>query len=86
MRVPVWADTDIYCCYSYGLFSSLSTLKTTDMVPQLPKIVQYMLQSLKSMDGVKVHYTAEENNVLANFDLDDTADDLEADNNDDFAG
>lgn len=56
------------------------------MVPQLPVIVNYMLESMKSTEGVKVHYTAEENALLANFDVDDTAEDELDTDDDDFAG
>lgn len=45
------------------------------MVPQLPKVVNYMLESLRSTEGVKVHYTDEESGasgVLAQFDVDET--------------
>jgi len=53
------------------------------MVSQLQPIVNYMLESLKSTEGVKVHYTAEDNPALAHFELDDTA---EEDDDEDFAG
>ena len=45
------------------------------MVPQLPTVVNYMLESLRSTEGVKVHYTEEESaasGVLAQFEVDDT--------------
>ena len=61
--------------FRYSLLSSLSTLKSTDMVPQLPTVVNYMLESLRSTEGVKVHYTEEESaasGVLAQFEVDDT--------------
>ena len=43
------------------------------MVTQLQTIVNYMLESMRSTEGVKVHYTEEESSMLANIDVDDTA-------------
>lgn len=79
-------DPDVRRCV-YNLFSAMSTLSSTDMIPHLATIVQYMLQSMKSSEGIKVHYTAEDSaaGVLGSIDLDDTGNDIDVDE-DDYAG
>ena len=43
----------IYCS-RYGMFASLSHVLGTDMVPHLETIVNKMLESLRSSEGLKV--------------------------------
>lgn len=45
-----------------------------------------MLESIRSTEGVKVHYTAEESTLLTNLDVDETSgDELDVDD-EDYAG
>lgn len=43
-----------YVVHSYGLFSAISTLLKQEMSPHLGTIVGYMLESLRSVEGLKV--------------------------------
>ncbi|XP_067929323.1 importin-4-like [Watersipora subatra] len=79
--IKTYDDPDVRRCV-YGLFSSLATLKSTDMVPHLQTIVGYMLESMRSTEGEKVHYGEEENPMLANFDVDDTTEELDTEDDD----
>lgn len=38
----------------YGLFASISTVMKKDMAPALPKIVDFMIESIQSTEGIVV--------------------------------
>lgn len=44
----------------YGLFASLSTVMKSDIGSVLPTIVQQMIESIQSSDGIVSHYKEEE--------------------------
>ncbi|KAK3691936.1 hypothetical protein RRG08_047945 [Elysia crispata] len=60
--------------YVYSLFSSISTLIKSEMADYLERIVDFMLTSMKSTEGVKAHYKAESENITV-FDEDEFNDD-----------
>ncbi|KAK6629085.1 hypothetical protein RUM43_002902 [Polyplax serrata] len=66
---------------TYGLFSALSSVMKDKISPYLSKIVEMMIESLKSSCGIVPHYAEDENAVLPIYDdLSDTADEEDIDN------
>lgn len=55
----------------YGLFASLSALTKKDMAPILPQILDYIINSIQSSEGVVTHYKDDDDNtpftVFENF-------------------
>nr|CAD7264449.1 unnamed protein product [Timema shepardi] len=65
----------------YGLFGSISTVLKEDMSSVLPTIVELMLGSLRSSDGIVAHFKEEENNAFPVYDdLSDTPDEEDIEN------
>ncbi|XP_037085463.1 importin-4-like [Pollicipes pollicipes] len=76
---------------SYGLFASVSTVMKEGMLPFLPKITEWMCETLASIEGVTLQFRDEEGGAAAvldlfddlsptdSEDLDDTADDDDED-------
>ncbi|KAK2193044.1 hypothetical protein NP493_18g10006 [Ridgeia piscesae] len=62
-------DPDLRRCV-FGLFSAVSTLLKTDMQPCLAIIVRQMIESVKSTEGLTVHYSEEESRLYHLFDED----------------
>ncbi|VDI47449.1 Hypothetical predicted protein [Mytilus galloprovincialis] len=54
-----WLNTFIY-----SLFAALSSLLQQDMIPYMEKLVMFMINSIKSTEGVKTHYKDEEEQVI----------------------
>ncbi|XP_043285826.1 importin-4-like [Venturia canescens] len=81
----------------YGLFASISTVMKKDMAPALPKIVEHILESIRSTEGVVTRYKDEDVAVLfpiyddgsdneeGEEDIEDTDDEEDLDD-DDVAG
>ncbi|EEB17594.1 Importin-4, putative [Pediculus humanus corporis] len=66
---------------TYGLFSALSCVMKDKVSPYLSKIVEMMIESLKSSSGIVPHYSEDENAVLPIYDdLSDTPDEEDIDN------
>nr|CAD7577331.1 unnamed protein product [Timema californicum] len=65
----------------YGLFGSISTVLKEDMSSVLPTIIDLMLGSLRSSDGIVAHFKEEENNAFPVYDdLSDTPDEEDIEN------
>ncbi|XP_076111369.1 importin-4-like isoform X2 [Mytilus galloprovincialis] len=56
-------DPDLRRCV-YSLFAALSSLLQQDMIPYMEKLVMFMINSIKSTEGVKTHYKDEEEQVI----------------------
>ncbi|XP_011860165.1 PREDICTED: importin-4-like [Vollenhovia emeryi] len=57
----------------YGLFAAISTVMKKEMAVTLPEIVEYMIMSIRSADGIMMHFKDDETNALAVYDdLSDT--------------
>lgn len=62
-------DPDLRRCV-YSLFAALSSLLKQEIVPYMEKLVTYMINSIKSTEGVKAHYKDEEEQVSVFNDAD----------------
>lgn len=71
-------DPDLRKCI-YGLFASLSTVLKAEMTQYLPSIMEYMLNSIQSTEGLLPQYAQEEEDMGFTIfeDLDDSADEEE---------
>lgn len=71
-------DPDLRKCI-YGLFASLSTVLKEEMTQYLPTIVEYMLNSMQSTEGVLPQYAQEEEDIGFTIfeDLEDSEDEEE---------
>ncbi|XP_031846773.1 importin-4 [Nomia melanderi] len=52
----------------YGLFASISTILKKDMASALPEIIEYMILSIKSSEGIVPHYKEDESSALPVYD------------------
>lgn len=50
-------ETDLMPIFRYGLFASISTILKTDMEKYMQEIIQHMMDSLQSTEGVLVSAT-----------------------------
>ncbi|KAL6263562.1 hypothetical protein P5V15_006351 [Pogonomyrmex californicus] len=67
----------------YGLFAAISTIMKKDMAATLPEIVEYMIMSIRSADGILMHYKDDEANALTVYDdLSDTENEQEEEEED----
>lgn len=55
-------DPDLRRCV-YSLFAALSSLLKQEMIPYMEKLVTYMINSIKSTEGVKTHYKDDQEQV-----------------------
>ncbi|XP_074644690.1 importin-4-like [Tubulanus polymorphus] len=79
-------DPDLRRCV-YGLFAAISTLLKENMAQYLTSMVPWMIDSVKSTEGVTVHYGNEEEHKYQLFDDDDDEEDIgEEDEDDDVQG
>ncbi|CAL1538181.1 unnamed protein product [Lymnaea stagnalis] len=74
-------DPDLRRCV-YSLFAAISTVVKEDLASYLERIVNFMMTSMKSTEGVKAHYKTETDAVTV-FDEDDFNDDENLDTEDD---
>lgn len=57
----------------YGLFAAISTVMKKEMAMTLPEIIEYMIMSIRSADGILMHFKDDEANALTVYDdLSDT--------------
>ncbi|EGI57688.1 PREDICTED: importin-4-like isoform X1 [Acromyrmex echinatior] len=62
----------------YGLFAAISTIMKKEMAVTLPEIVEYMIMSIRSADGILMHFKDDETNALTVYDdLSDTENERE---------
>ncbi|KAL6429712.1 hypothetical protein ACFW04_007549 [Cataglyphis niger] len=56
----------------YGLFAAISTVVKKDMAIVLPELVEYMIMSITSSDGIMMHFKDEANALAVYDDLSET--------------
>ncbi|XP_050458039.1 importin-4-like [Cataglyphis hispanica] len=56
----------------YGLFAAISTVVKKDMAIVLPELVEYMIRSITSSDGILMHFKEEANALAVYDDLSET--------------
>lgn len=63
---------------AYGLFSSLATVMKGDIAGVLPQIIEQMIESIKSADGIVSHYKDDETALYEDLSDDPDEEDIEA--------
>lgn len=63
----------------YGLFAAISTVVKKDMAIVLPELVEYMIMSITSSDGILMHFKDEANALAVYDDLSETENEEEED-------
>lgn len=66
----------------YGLFASIASITKKQIAPVLPKILEYIFNSIQSSEGIVTHYK-DEDEVLSENEDDDEEDIENTDNEDD---
>ncbi|XP_020296536.1 importin-4-like [Pseudomyrmex gracilis] len=64
----------------YGLFASISSVMKKDMAPVLPEIVEYLLASIRSSEGIVLHCKDDETVALYNGFSDEEEEEVEEEN------
>lgn len=63
----------------YGLFAAISTVVKKDMAVVLPELVEYMIMSIRSSDGILMHFKDDANAFSVYSDLSETDNEKEED-------
>ncbi|XP_076355100.1 importin-4-like isoform X1 [Tachypleus tridentatus] len=75
-------DPDLRRC-TYGLFASISVVLKGDMSPYLPVVMENMIDSLQSTEGIVTHFSEEDNKFPLFDELDDENDEEDIENDED---
>ncbi|XP_029160680.1 importin-4-like [Nylanderia fulva] len=64
----------------YGLFAAISTVVKKDMAVVLPELIEYMIMSIRSSDGILMHFKDEANALTIYDDLSETENEEQEEN------